>query len=59
MVSEIEREVIARGVFSSITDLKRKLMRYIRKCNDSPKPVKWFYRTPTHRITTDSRVTVH
>jgi len=46
-------------VFTSITDLKRKLMRYIRKYNDSPKPVKWVYRTPTHRITTDSRVTVH
>jgi transposase len=57
--SKIEREVIARGVFSSITDLKRKLMRYIRNYNDSPKPVKWVYRTPTHRITTDSRVTVH
>jgi transposase len=57
--SKIERDVIARGVFTSITDLKRKLMRYIRKYNDSPKPVKWVYRTPTHRITTDSRVTVH
>jgi transposase len=57
--SKIERDVIARGVFTSITDLRRKLMRYIRKYNDSPKPVKWVYRTPTHRITTDSRVTVH
>ena len=46
-------------VFTSITDLQRKLMRYIRKYNDSPKPVKWVYRTPTHRITTHSRVTVH
>jgi hypothetical protein len=34
-------------------------MRYIRKYNDSPKPMKWIYRTPTHRITTDSCVTVH
>ena len=57
--AKIERDVIARGVFTSLTDLKRKLMRYIRKHNDAPKPVKWVYRTPTHRITTDSRVTVH
>jgi hypothetical protein len=33
-------------------------MRYIRKYNDAPKPVNWVYRTPTRRITTDSRVTV-
>jgi len=57
--AKVERDVIARGVFTSVPDLKRKLMRYIRKYNDAPKPVKWVYRTPTHRITTDSRVTVH
>jgi transposase len=57
--AKIERDVIARGVFTSGPDLKRKLMRYIRKYNDSPNPVKWVYRTPAHRITTDSRVTVH
>ncbi|MFO1361732.1 MAG: hypothetical protein U1F45_04540 [Burkholderiales bacterium] len=57
--SKIERDVIARGVFTSITDLKESLCAGIRKYNDSPKPVKWVYRTPTHRITTDSRVTVH
>src|SRR4249920_2561817 len=55
--AKVERDVIARGVFTSVPDLKRKLMRYIRKYNDAPKPVKWVYRTPTHRITTDSRVT--
>jgi hypothetical protein len=27
---KIERDVIARGVFTSVSDLKRKLMRYIR-----------------------------
>jgi transposase len=56
---KIERDVIARGVFTSVADLKRKLMRYIRKYNDSPKPVKWIYRNPSHRITTDSSVTAH
>lgn len=57
--AKIERDVIARGVFSSVADLKRKLMRYIRQYNLAPKPVKWVYRNPAHRITTDSRVTVH
>lgn len=57
--AKIERDVIARGIFTSVADLKRKLMRYIRQYNRTPKPVKWFYRNPTHRITTDSRVTVH
>ena len=56
---KIERDVIARGVFTSVADLKRKLMRYIRQYNNAPKPVKWVYPNPTHRITTDSRVTVH
>ena len=57
--AKIERDVIARGVFSSVADLKRKLMRYIRKYNEAPKPVKWTYRNPTYRTTTDSRVTGH
>jgi len=57
--AKIERDVIARGVFDSVADLKRKLMRYIRQYNLAPKPVKWVYRHPAHRTTTDSRVTVH
>src|SRR5712691_9422442 len=35
--AKIERDVIARGVFTSVKDLARKLMRYIRR----PKPIKW------------------
>lgn len=41
--AKIERDVIARGVFTSVPDLKRKLMRYIRQYNKAPKPVKWKY----------------
>ena len=57
--NRIEREVIARGVFTSVADLKRKLMRYIREYNKAPKPIKWLYRNPSRRIrpTTDSTVT--
>lgn len=47
---KIERDVIARGVFVSVSDLKRKLMRYIRQYNKRPKTVKWKYFDPTHRI---------
>ena len=36
--AKIERDVIARGVFTSVTDLKRKLMRYIRQYNKDAKP---------------------
>jgi len=57
--AKIERDVIARGIFTSVTDLKRKLMRYIRHYNRAPKPVKWIYRNPARRITTNSYVTRH
>jgi transposase len=40
---KIERDVIARGIFSSTSDLRRKIMRYIREGNKSPKPIKWTY----------------
>ena len=57
--AKIERDVIARGVFTSVPDLKRKLMRYIRQYNKQPKPVKWKYFDPSRRITSTSIVTVH
>jgi len=52
--ARIEREVIARGVFTSVKDLARKLMRYIRHYNRAPKPLKWTYRDPSHRISLDT-----
>jgi transposase len=59
--AKIEREVIARGVFTSVKDLARKLKRYIRHYNRAPKPIKWTYRDPSHRISLDtiSPVTGH
>src|SRR5947199_3508731 len=57
--AKIERDVIARGVFSSVPDLKRKLMRYIRQYNNDPEPVKCKYFDPSRRIGSDSVVTVH
>ena len=57
--AKIERDVIARGVFKSVADLRRKLMKYIRHYNNVPKTVKWRYFDPTRRITPSSAVTVH
>ena len=50
---------IARGIFTSRHDLKRKIMRYIRQYNTSAKPVKWKYADPRHRITATLPVTSH
>ena len=48
--SKIERDVIARGIFTSVTDLRRKLMRYITQYNKTAKPFRWSYADPTRRI---------
>jgi transposase len=48
--SKIERDVIARGIFTSVTDLRRKLMRYIEHYNKTAKPFRWSYSDPTRRI---------
>lgn len=48
--SRIQRDVIARGVFTSTKDLDRKLMRYIRLYNKQAKPLKWTYADPSRRI---------
>ena len=57
--AKIERDVIARGVFTSVPDLKRKLMRYIKHYNKAPKTVKWKYADPSNRISSKSVVTGH
>ena len=56
---KIERDVIARGVFTSVSDLKRKLMRYIRHYNKAPRTVKWKYADPSRHIGTQSVGTGH
>jgi hypothetical protein len=47
--SRIQRNVISRGVFTSIKDLDKKLMRYIREYNKDAKPLKWKYDDPARR----------
>ena len=48
--SKIERDVIARGVFTSVQDLTRKIMRYIRLYAKRAQPIRWKYADPTKRI---------
>ena len=48
--AKIQRDVIARSVFTSVADLSRKLMKYIRAYAKSARPFRWTYTDPTHRI---------
>jgi transposase len=57
---KIERDVIARGVFTSVPDLRRKLLRYIHQHNNAAQPIKWAYTDVTHRTpSTTSSITGH
>ena len=56
---KIERDLLARGIFTSLPDLARKIRRYITQYNKNPKPIRWTYSDPTYRITTRSAETLH
>jgi transposase len=49
--AKIQRDVIRRGVFTSVADLGNKLRRYIRAYAKSAKPFRWTYTDPSRRIT--------
>jgi transposase len=57
--SRIQRAVLARGVFTSVKDLERKIMRYLRQYNRTAKPLKWKYSDPTRRIRCNSSGSVN
>ena len=48
--AKIERDVIARGVFTSVADLARKLRKYISAYAMSAKPFRWTYTDVSRRI---------
>jgi len=50
--AKIQRQVITRGIFHSLPDLRSKLLRYIRHYNKTATPIKWTYSNPKHRIKT-------
>src|SRR5215831_2063083 len=49
--AKIERDLLARGIFTSVKDLARQIRRYIRHYNDVAKPIRWKYADPSRRIT--------
>jgi len=48
--ARIERNVIARGIFTSVNDLARKLMRYIRAYSKTARPFHWKYSNVRRRV---------
>jgi len=48
--AKIQRDVIARGVFTSVADLGNKLRKYIRAYSQSAKPFRWTYTDTSRRI---------
>jgi len=48
--SKIQRDVIDRGVFTSIADLARKIKKYIQAYAKSAKPFRWTYAETRRRI---------
>jgi len=58
--AKIERDVIARGIFTSLSDLARKLCRYINAHSASARPFQWKYSDPTRRVLSNEfTATVH
>jgi transposase len=48
--AKIQRDVISRGVFTSVADLGNKLRKYIRAYSKSARPFRWTYSDPSRRI---------
>jgi transposase len=48
--AKISREMLRRGVFTSVADLEKKLLRYIKLYNKTCRPFHWTYNDPTRRI---------
>jgi hypothetical protein len=52
--AKIQRDIIGRGVFTSVADQARKLCRYIRAYEKQARPFRWTYTNPQRRIYTNS-----
>ena len=48
--SKLQRDAIARGIFTSTPDLARQLRRYINAYSKAAKPIHWKYSNPKRRI---------
>jgi len=48
--AKIQRDLLARGIFTSVADLARKIRKYIRAYANVAKPFRWSYSDPSRRI---------
>lgn len=48
--AKIQRDVLARGIFTSVADLARKIRKYIRAYAKVARPFRWSYADPRRRI---------
>ena len=48
--SKVQRDVPSPGIFTSTTDLARKLRRYIDAYAKRAKPFRWKYANPSRRL---------
>jgi transposase len=48
--AKIQRDLIDRGIFTSTTDLRQKIMSYIRLNHRNCRPFRWTYRNTKQRI---------
>jgi transposase len=48
--SKLQRDIIDRGIFTSVNDLKCKILRYIRLSQKTAKPFQWKYTDAQKRI---------
>ncbi len=48
--AKLQRQVLDRGIFTSLADLSRKIIRYIHLYRKTAKPFQWKYTNLKHRI---------
>ena len=48
--AKIQRDLLARGIFTSVADLARKIRKYIRAYAKVARPFRWSYSDPSRRI---------
>ena len=48
--AKIQRDLLARGIFTSVADLARKIRKYIKAYAKVARPFRWSYSDPTRRI---------
>jgi transposase len=57
--AKIERDLLARGIFTSVADLARKIRKYIRAYAKVARPFRWSFSDPTRRIGNPIAGTAH